>query len=194
VGTCPMGKRFNPLPPALKHGAYSGVTLLPGESPDDFRKLHDRLIAEYSPIGPSEEDVVATMAMLIWRKQNLSTYRLAELAKQRYKAICAKYSPRFDLGMQFLLGKDERSEDQIRADTKAAEEEIRSALGDLLALVEMGDAVTIDQLLKDLALIDRINGMLDRCHKRLLMERGVKSISLTAAESSSDAPKQLPAA
>ncbi len=115
------------------------------------------------------------MAMLIWRKQNLSTYRLAELAKQQYKAICAKYGPRFDLGMQFLLGKDERSEDQIRADAKAAEEEIRSALGDLLALVEMGDAVTIDQLLKDLALIDRINGMLDRCHKRLLTERGVKS-------------------
>jgi hypothetical protein len=187
-----VGKRSNPLPSALKHGAYSGLTLLPGENPDDFKKLHGRFVAEYAPAGPSEEDIVATMAILIWRKQNLSTYRLAEWAEEQRSAIRAKYGPRFDFET-FSLGKDLRSADQIRADTKAAEEEIENVLGDALALVEMGKPVTIEQLEKDLALNDRIDGMFDRCLKRLLMVRGVKSISPAVTTAPSSARKKLAA-
>ena len=37
--------------------------------------------------------------------------------------------------------------------------------------------VTFDRLLEDLSLIDRLDGMLERCIKRLLMVRGVKSLA-----------------
>jgi hypothetical protein len=72
-----MGKRFNRFPSALIHGAYSGTALLPGEDSDDFKKLHKGLIVEFAPLGPLEEDIVASMARLIWRKQNLSTHKVA---------------------------------------------------------------------------------------------------------------------
>ena len=84
-------------PTALKHGGYSGVTLLPGENPAAFDKLHDELIAEFAPIGRFEEDIVASIAHLVWRKQNLSTYRLAEEAKNRISAIEREWIPPSDI-------------------------------------------------------------------------------------------------
>ncbi len=56
------------IPPALKHGAYSATSVLPGESRAAFEKLHRNLKAEWSPSGALEDDIVMTMARLIWRK------------------------------------------------------------------------------------------------------------------------------
>jgi hypothetical protein len=73
--------------PALKHGAYSATTILPGEDSTAFKKLHRELIAEFSPEGTLERDAVDTMARLLWRKQNLATFRVAELAREHRDAI-----------------------------------------------------------------------------------------------------------
>jgi hypothetical protein len=43
-----MPPRVNKVSPALKHGAYSEATLLPGEDPDEFVKLHKGLVGEMS--------------------------------------------------------------------------------------------------------------------------------------------------
>jgi hypothetical protein len=126
-----MSKKNSRVHPALKHGGYSGMTLLPGEDGSAFEKLHRDLIAEFGPVGPMEEDIVATMARLVWRKQNLLTYRLAQWAKDRHQAISAKFGPSYDFRF-----KDERSPDQIHADAKAMEEEIRNELGDALAFID----------------------------------------------------------
>jgi hypothetical protein len=75
-----MLTRLNKIHPALKHAGYSATTLLPGEDAAAFEKLHRALIAEFSPVGALEEDIVADIARLTWRKQNLATFRVAELA------------------------------------------------------------------------------------------------------------------
>ena len=51
------------------------MALLPGEDAVAFEKLYDDLIIEWNPVGPLETDIVASIAHLTWRKQNLSTYR-----------------------------------------------------------------------------------------------------------------------
>jgi hypothetical protein len=38
-----------------------------------------------------EHDIVATIARLVWRKQNLATFRLAELARRRREAIRSEH-------------------------------------------------------------------------------------------------------
>jgi len=91
-----MSKKNSLVHPALKHGGYSGMAVLPGEDGSAFEKLHRDLITEFAPVGPMDEDIVATMARLLWRKQNLSTYRLAEWAQQRCSAISAKFGPHYD--------------------------------------------------------------------------------------------------
>src|SRR5262245_52524334 len=83
----PMLIQLNKLHPALKHAGYSATTLLPGEDPAVFEKLHRALIHEFAPLGTLEEEIVADMARLTWRKQNLATFRIAQLAQKRHHEI-----------------------------------------------------------------------------------------------------------
>jgi hypothetical protein len=170
----------NKIHPALKLGAYAATTLLPGENPAHFEKLHRELIAELAPNGALEENIVSSIARWVWRKQNLATIRVAE--RSRYLAIRSARLPDNILGM---LGDTDlaKSEQAMRA----AEDEAREELGDRYRLVEIGETATFDGLEKDLGIEERLDGMIDRCLKRLLFLRGLKSIS---AASSSSAPQR----
>ncbi len=44
---------------ALKHGFYSSDFVLPGESEEEYRALHEALRQEWSAEGPTEESAVA---------------------------------------------------------------------------------------------------------------------------------------
>jgi hypothetical protein len=52
----------------------------------------------------------------------------------------------------------------------------------------VGEPATIDGLMKELDVADRLQGMINRCLKQLLMVRGVKSV-LSAAAPSESAPQ-----
>lgn len=53
---------------AVKHGAFAGALILPGEDIEAFKKLHASLVDEWSPEGPSEDDKVMSVAQNMWRK------------------------------------------------------------------------------------------------------------------------------
>src|SRR5262245_61957378 len=67
---------------AFKHGAYSATAVLPGADEDAFRELHQKIIAELAPVGALEEDLVGTIARVLWRKQNLAILRIVEFARE----------------------------------------------------------------------------------------------------------------
>jgi hypothetical protein len=48
-------------------------------------------------------------------------------------------------------------------------------------LVEIGEAATLDGLMKELASEERLEAMIDRCLKRLLFLRGLKSLPSAAS-------------
>src|SRR5262249_52653522 len=106
----PMPTPVNKIHPALKHGGYAATAILPGENRADFEKLHQSLIAELAPVGALEDDIVATMARFVWRKQNLATVRLAELAGERRQAIRSEHvaaalaGKRGPISVRYLLG------------------------------------------------------------------------------------------
>jgi hypothetical protein len=77
---------------ALKHGAFSATTILPGEDPAAFKELHQKLIAELAPDGVLEDDIVCTIAHLVWRKEHLGTLRIAEHALEHESRIQAEKS------------------------------------------------------------------------------------------------------
>lgn len=64
--------------PALKHGGYSALTLLPGEDRFAFQKLRRELIEELKPRGRLEKEIVMDIARLVWRKRNLGKYELTQ--------------------------------------------------------------------------------------------------------------------
>jgi hypothetical protein len=168
--------------PALKHGGYSATSILPGENVAEFEKLHRALIAELTPNGALEDDIIATMARLVWRKQNLATFRIAELARGRYEKIESETVPRND--RLYSLPKMTMTEEDVaeyQAAMRDAENQAREELGDAYDLVEIGETATVDRLLEDLEVQDRLDAMIDKCLKRLLFLRGLKSISTGAA-------------
>ena len=57
-----------------------------------FKKLHDDLRNELLPTGPLEEDIVLSIARLLWRKQNMSTYRAVEWTQNEISRIHAIFS------------------------------------------------------------------------------------------------------
>ncbi|MGB7277726.1 MAG: hypothetical protein WBD15_08260 [Pseudolabrys sp.] len=83
------------IPPALKHGAYSATAILPGESQAEFEKLHRDTIAEWTPSGVLENDIVMTITRLLWRKQNLDTLRIEE--EKRQARISEKFGDDYKL-------------------------------------------------------------------------------------------------
>ena len=156
-----MSNRIDRLHPAVKHGAYSATALLPGESPAEFEKLHRDLIAEFAPFGVLEDDIVMTMARLVWRKQNLTTLRIAERAQARRAAIIQE---KLQIDYLLLSNKD--------TDSMAKKE-----LGENYEFVEMGAAATFDGLRNELEIQERLDAAINRCLKQLLMVRGVKSVT-----------------
>jgi hypothetical protein len=185
-----MRSHVKKLPPALKHAGYSALTILPGESAAEFEKLHRDLIAAYTPIGPDEDAIVAKMARVLWRSQNLETFRIAELARARCEQIRREKIPEDKLDFPFpLLGSVTPVDPAKReAGIRAAEDQIRKELGELCELVELGEVATVDSLIKDLEVQERLDAVFDRCVKRLLMVKGLKSISNVP---SSAPPKRL---
>jgi hypothetical protein len=181
----PMLIQLNKLHPALKHAGYSATTLLPGEDPAAFEKLHRALIHEFAPVGTLEEEIVADMARLTWRKQNLATFRIAQLAQKRHHEINSEKVPTLDL---FAHDEDYLALQQARREGyRAAKEQAQQELGDTYELIDIGEPATIKGLMDELDIKERLDSLISKCLKQLLMVRGVKSLS--AASSSVPTPQ-----
>ena len=161
-----MAVRFKKPHTAFRHGAYSATAVLPGEDEEAFRELHQKIIAELAPVGALEEDLVGTIARLLWRKQNLAILRIVEFAREHGVEFQAE-RPFFRM---------ERLLDQTREE-----------LGEDYELVEIGETATVGRLLEDLQVEEKLDATIDKCLKRLLFLRGVKSLS-SAASSASPQP------
>jgi hypothetical protein len=177
-----VSTRFNKVHPALKHAGYSATTLLPGEDSAAFETLHRALIAEFTPVGALEEDIIADLARLIWRKQNLATFRIAALAKERHQTIQYEKIPSVPL---FFDDDDDDIDPAVeREGYRAAEEQARQELGDIYQLIDIGEPATIKGLMKELDIKERLDGLISKCLKQLLMVRGVKSLSQASSSGS----------
>ena len=172
-----MSVRIKKVHPALKHAGYCTTALLPGEDPAAFKKLHQGLIDEFTPNGPLEEDTIGTVARLVWRKQNLETFRIAERARERWAEILSEKMPR-NRWLEIPILGEEQIDPTVR---EAAEHQARSELGPEYAFVEMGKKATTDQLMQDLEIEEHLDAMIGRCLKQLLFLRGLKSMSTVPA-------------
>jgi hypothetical protein len=76
---------------------------------------------------------------------------------------------------------------QRRKRYRAAEEQARQELGDIYQLIDIGEPATVEGLMKELDVKERLDGLISKCLKQLLMVRGVKSLS--AASSSVPTPQ-----
>jgi hypothetical protein len=168
-----------------EHGIYSGIGLLPTESPAKFRKFKKQIYDELKPLGRLEADIVDEIVRLEWRRQNLFTYDLAQRARARHNAIYSSVpSLRYIYDEPMLLPVPESrphpenpTPEKIKAARKRAHKQAQDELEAAIELVELGDVVTLEHLEKRLAIRERLDGMITRTYKKLLYVRGIKSMS-----------------
>jgi hypothetical protein len=182
--------KFKKHHPALKHGAYSSTAVLPGEDPAEFERLYQAHIADLAPTGALEEDIVADIARLVWRKQHLGTFSLSKGLRTVWDGIFSeKFHEKFPHAApdspRRTLSVSER--DKLDEAIGAARDQMREKLGeDAFRLVEMDDTATFERLLTELEIEERLGALIDKCYKRLLFLRGLKSLRTA----SSSAPPQ----
>jgi hypothetical protein len=131
--------------------------------------LYQGLIAELHPDGPLEDETVATIACLVWRKQNAATFSLASSARVAYSHIIEE------------IRANDTDDPVAEASNKAADAQAREELGVCYKLVEMGDEVNVYNMLEKFEIQERLDGMIDRLLKRLWMLQASKSLSSTAS-------------
>ena len=184
-----MGKRTYRIPPALKHGIYSGIGLLPTENSAKFRKFKKERFAELGLVGRLEEDIGDQIFCYEWRLKNLITYALAARARQRRNSISAQFNPPLRISPMPSLLLDYYSEPEpeplnpkeVAARSKAADDQARAELGAAINLVELGDVVTYGYLKEQLGIMEQLEAMIARAYKKLLYVRGIKSMSPSVA-------------
>jgi hypothetical protein len=163
---------------ALKHGVYSTIGLLPGESPAKLKKHHNDVIDELRPNGPVEHDIVMTIARALWRKQNLATFQTAQLVKFRYRQIIdeelkSRAIPTSHSEMVVHKGENQAVLEEA---WRAAQKQACGELGDSCEYRD-DDFGTIERLMKDLEVVERLDAVVDKCVKRLLMVRKMKALA-----------------
>lgn len=160
---------------ALKHGAYSGLTLLPGENRLEFERFRRELFAR--PQGILEEEIVADIARLAWRKRNLGNYELTQLTS----IVANLLATTRDIAKSKADEEDIINEvDQYKIMSSNTEEkqctdkliERKKYMKEL----DLRKMATLEGLLKELDVDERLGAMIDKCLKRLLFVRGIKSV------------------
>jgi hypothetical protein len=189
----PMPMRYKKVSPALKHGAYSEAVLLPGENPAEFEELHRGLVEELTPHGRLEEETIAALARLVWRRQNLQMFEIGQLshliATALEKAAAKEPGERDSLDDDEIISEfNELAEANQRYDKAQGTRKEKAGS----ELFEISKTATLKRLMKELDVEERLDAMIDKLIKRLLFLRGLKSITSSAATPSpSTAQKRL---
>ena len=177
-----MPMRYKKVSPALKHGAYSEAVLLPGEDRSEFEELHRGLVEELTPHGRLEEETVAALARLVWRRQNLQMFEIDQLshliAMGLEKAAAKEPGERDSLDDDEIISEfNELAEANQRYDKAQGTRKEKAGS----ELFEISKTATLKRLMKELDVEQRLDAMIDKLIKRLLFLRGLKSITSTAA-------------
>jgi hypothetical protein len=91
--------------------------------------------------------------------------------------------------MPLLYENSEENKPRREGGLGAAEDQARKELGKNYQLVEIAETATVECLMRELEVEERLDAMIDRQLNRLLLLRGIKSLPA----SSSTLPNSLPA-
>jgi hypothetical protein len=76
---------------ATKHGAFAQDLVLADEDVEEFKQLHQSVIADWSPVGATEEHAVYILAQCLWANYRVERYHVNEMAlikKHRLQYEC----------------------------------------------------------------------------------------------------------
>lgn len=142
-------------PSALKHGAFSKTLILPGEDIREFEKLRNGLIKEYRPSGEFEEETIDQIAEAMWIARRMGVYQ--HVKHLRIKSKRATNLATINDHMK-TIGKPPYSPPQVGNETDEA-------------LLEFGEILSLDYVVKELEVHAKLDARIDRLLKRFFLHR-----------------------
>ena len=108
---------------ALKSGVYSAMVVIPGESEDDFRQMHDQFVADFFPRDIAEGAMVHDLAVITWKRLRLERLEQSSFVRSlntpiKSYEICHRGSVEVDEGHEWLINDLGRLTDLYIADYK----------------------------------------------------------------------------
>ena len=162
---------------AWKHGGYSNLGVLPGEDPREFERLHQSLIDEWEPSGPTEHDAVLSIAKCLWRKSRLTVYAQAEVRKHLavdfndpLQAAWDAYDEQSRKAAQLPLSDELKRALKLESKDRA-KQQIKQQLAEFDE-----QQVTPESLVKEIELEGRLDARIDRLVKRLFQLKAGKQM------------------
>ena len=152
-------------PPALKHGAFSKILILPGEDPAEFEKLRNGLILEYRPSGESERETIDEIARAMWQARRTGVYQHVKYLRTKAKRaanLAAVNEQRQKVFHQPPLAPP--------PDPQTVDE----------ALLDLGDVIAFDYVGKEMDVDAKLQAKIDRLFRRFFQIKASKQIDRLA--------------
>ena len=158
---------------AWKHGGYSNLGVLPGESAHEFKRLHQSLIVEWEPSGPTECETVLSLAKCMWRQSRLTIYaQITEACREParhmlHDAIVAFRAARAAHGPPRPTPPEwEKPATELSANRNQEQQQ----------LATISEQVTREKLIEEIDLAGRLDARIDRLLKRLFQLKAAKQM------------------
>jgi hypothetical protein len=168
---------FRTTPESNRRELYAeSAVLSPLESPNQFVAFFEELCQELKPVGLLEEDQVATIAKLLWRKHRLKIFRDAGQARaefhraQRENSVLLSATERALILARYIEEEEEAEKLASKTETSGppngtrADEVEESA--DEKAQAVLRD-VTVERHINDLEMMERLDVGAERALGRL---------------------------
>lgn len=146
---------------SLKTGAYSSMAVIPRESEEDFRELHEEFLASFKPSDVAESSMVRELAVLTWKKLRLE--RLEQAAFVRALKVPVKV-----LDICLMVPVEECHEWLIR-DISIVTEEFIATYTEILESLRLGsENIEINE--KFMLFASKNSGLIEHFRKEHLLD------------------------
>jgi hypothetical protein len=187
---------------AWKHGGYSNLGVLPGEDAREFERLHQSLVDEYMPSGPTESDLVMSLAKYMWRKSRLTIYAQAAEARKFWGDTFAGSPMESQVALMKraaletaafqkqlpLIEEYKKARRETLPQTVELNEQLiayanldKKSLSELIVsakiepeLARLGDQITVETLIEEIEVDERLDKRIERLSKRLVQLKAEK--------------------
>jgi hypothetical protein len=114
---------------ATKHGIYSNVPVVPGESAEEWETHRAGVVSSLAPVGLLEVNLAERAALLLWRMQRLARYEAESIASAMEEVEVPPLPPPEDSDAALFPPPRQKTREDQLGDIR---EELRTARGELL--------------------------------------------------------------
>lgn len=124
---------------ALRHGLTSQTAVLPTEDQDAYQLHQESYTAEYNPEGPTESDLVRSLADISWRQNRIAALENSLIEESESAVTLSKALANLSMHSQRLARQFERTASQLKDLQTTRRSKEQDDFDKVLDIIELND-------------------------------------------------------